>query len=135
MDYKNVYLKLTDGKIVSTKIEKNSGHDGILNAKLSGINDRDAAFALRGAVVLVDRAEFPEPDEDEFYWVDLIGMNVINLQGEELGVVTDLMETGASDILVVKTSEVERLIHFVAQYIISVERATKIITADWGLDY
>lgn len=133
--YPQIYLKMKDGAIVSKKIEKSYARDGLFHAKLEGINDRDVAFALRGAVVMVSRAEFPQTDEDEYYWVDLIGCQVSNVQGEELGTVTDLMETGAHDVLVVQAAETERLIPFVAQYILKVDMATKTITADWGLDY
>lgn len=134
-DYESVSLKLPNGRVVSQTIESGFARDGVYHAKFSGINDRDAAVALRGAVVAVARDEFPETGEDEYYWVDLIGMTVINLQGESLGVVSELMETGANDVLVVGKGKDSRLIPFVAQYIINVDMATKTITADWGLDY
>ena len=134
-DYENIYLKLPDGKVVSQTVEKNFARDGLFHAKLAGVADRDAAFALKGATVAVSREQFPELDEDEFYWVDLIGLNVINLQGEALGMVKDLMQTGASDVLVIRDADQERLVPFVAQYVINVDMANKQITLDWGLDY
>lgn len=135
-DYELIYLKLVNGKVVNKKIEKSFARDGIFHAKLNDVSDRDAAFALKGAVVAVDREHFPELDnEEDFYWVDLIGLEVVNLQNEALGVVKDLMETGASDVLVIRDDKDERLIPFVAQYVISVNLANKQITVDWGLDY
>jgi len=134
-DYSHIYLKLKNGDVVNKKIENSFVRDNLFHAKFEGINDRDAAFDLRGSVVAVSRDEFPESAENEFYWVDLIGLNVINLQGEPLGIVKNLMETGANDVLVVKVDENERLIPFVAQYIIQVDIANKQITVDWGLDY
>lgn len=134
-EYAQVYLKLKDGTILSKKIEKSFARDGVFHAKFAGINDRDAAFALKGTIVAVDREEFPDLDEDEFYWVDLIGLNVINVQGESLGIVKDLMETGANDVLVVKLEQEERLIPFVAQYVVKVDMQNKQIIVDWGLDY
>lgn len=134
-EYAQVYLKLKDGTILSKKIEKSFARDGVFHAKLAGINDRDAAFALKGTIVAVDREEFPDLDEDEFYWVDLIGLNVINVQGESLGIVKDLMETGANDVLVAKLEQEERLIPFVAQYVVKVDMQNKQIIVDWGLDY
>ncbi|RTL13272.1 MAG: ribosome maturation factor RimM [Neisseriaceae bacterium] len=134
-EYAQVYLKLKDGTILSKKIEKSFARDGVFHAKLAGINDRDAAFALKGIIIAVDREEFPDLDDDEFYWVDLIGLNVINVQGESLGIVKDLMETGANDVLVVKLEQEERLIPFVAQYVVKVDMQNKQIIVDWGLDY
>lgn len=134
-EYTQVYLKFKDGTILSKKIEKSFARDGVFHAKLAGIDDRDAAFALKGTIVAVDREEFPDLDEDEFYWVDLIGLNVINVQGESLGVVKDLMETGANDVLVAKLEQEERLIPFVAQYVVKVDMQNKQIIVDWGLDY
>ena len=134
-EYARVYLKLKDGTILSKKIEKSFARDGVFHAKLAGVDDRDAAFALKGTIVAVDREEFPDLDEDEFYWVDLIGLNVINVQGESLGVVKDLMETGANDVLVAKLEQEERLIPFVAQYVVKVDMQNKQIIVDWGLDY
>lgn len=134
-EYTQVYLKLKDGTILSKKVEKSFARDGVFHAKLAGVDDRDAAFALKGTIVAVDREEFPDLDEDEFYWVDLIGLNVINVQGESLGVVKDLMETGANDVLVAKLEQEERLIPFVAQYVVKVDMQNKQIIVDWGLDY
>lgn len=134
-EYTQVYLKLKDGTVLSKKIEKSFARDGVFHAKLAGIDDRDAAFALKGTIIAVDREEFPDLDDDEFYWVDLIGLNVINVQGESLGIVKDLMETGANDVLVVKLEQEERLIPFVAQYVVKVDMQNKQIIVDWGLDY
>jgi 16S rRNA processing protein RimM len=133
--YKVIYLKDQQGIISEQKIEKSFAKDNILNAKLANTSDRDAAFALRGSVVCVSRVDFPKPAEDEFYWIDLIGLNVINSQNESFGVVKNLMETGASDVLVVSDGEVERLIPFVAQFILDVSLEKQQITVDWGLDY
>lgn len=134
-EYENIYLRLPTKQLVETTIENSFVRDGIFHAKLSGVNDRDAAFALRGATVCVCRDDFPEPDDDEYYWADLIGLSVVNLQGEELGQVKELMETGANDVVVVSDGETKRLIPFVAQYIIDVSLDKKQITVDWGLDY
>ncbi|MBP7131324.1 MAG: ribosome maturation factor RimM [Aquabacterium sp.] len=106
-----------------------------------GLADRNDAEALRGARVFVSRSAFPTPDDGEFYWIDLIGLNVVNRQGECLGQVADLMATGPHSVLrcVVPATEgqdaVERLIPFVSAYIDSVSLADKRIVADWGLDY
>jgi len=111
-------------------------------AQLMGVADRDAAEALKGAVVQVRRSHFPPLDDDEFYWVDLIGLAVENLQGEALGAVADLMDNGAHPILKVVSPVVavgekpkEWLIPFVDQFVKTVDQAGKKITVDWGLDF
>jgi 16S rRNA processing protein RimM len=103
-------------------------------AQLLGCEDRDAATALRGKEVAVPRAALPAAKENEFYWADLFGLKVVNVVGEELGVVVRIFETGANDVLVVR-GERERLIPFVAAVIQKVDLASGIIRVDWGADY
>lgn len=105
------------------------------------VPDRNAAEALRGCRIFVSRASFPTAGDDEYYWVDLIGLTVVNRQGEALGEVADLFDTGAHSVLrVVQAAEgpaspIERLIPFVAAYVDRVEIGQRRITVDWGLDY
>ena len=116
-------------------------HGGDVVVQLAGVVGRDAAEALKGAAVSIPRSQFPTLPDDEFYWSDLIGLDVQNLQGEALGRVTDLMHNGAQSILriapVVAAGDAapERLIPFVDRFVITVDLAGKKITADWGLDY
>jgi 16S rRNA processing protein RimM len=118
-------------------------HSGDVVAKLVGISDRDAAEALKGATVQISRSLFPPLADDEFYWVDLIGLSVENLQGEHLGSVRELMDNGAHPILCVaapenpgvEKSKREHLIPFVDHFIKTVDQKAKKITVDWGLDY
>ncbi len=104
--------------------------------------DRNAAEALKGARVFVSRSAFPTPDTGEFYWIDLIGLDVVNRDGQALGKVVDLMETGPTSVLRCErpaaepgAAATECLIPFVSAYILSVSLADKLIVADWGLDY
>ena len=118
-------------------------HGGDVVATLVGMADRNAAEALKGAAVLVSRAEFPPLEEDEYYWTDLIGMDAINLQGEALGKVVDMMSNGPQSILRIapvadpqSTDKApERLVPFVDQFVKTVDLQAKTITLDWGLDY
>ena len=119
---------------------KTHGEDVV--AGLMGVADRNAAEALKGATVQVRRSHFPALSDDEFYWVDLIGLAVENLQGESLGTVADLMDNGAHPILRVQAPQVsdaekpkEWLIPFVEQFVKTVDKAEKKITVDWGLDF
>ena len=115
-------------------VEALQDHGNALVAKLAGIDDRDAAYALRGQEISVARSELPAPEENEFYWSDLIGLVVVNREGIELGKVASLMETGAHDVLVVKGKR-EYLIPFVAVFVGAVDLAAGTITVDWGEDY
>lgn len=111
-------------------------------ACLVGVADRNAAEALKGAAVQIRRSHFPVLADDEFYWVDLIGLEVENLQGESLGSVIDLMDNGAHPILQVRAALVassdkpkEWLIPFVDQFVKTVDQAAKKIAVDWSLDF
>jgi len=105
-----------------------------VSAKLAGVDDRDAAEGLRGCDVAVTRDELGEAAEGEFYWVDLVGLDVVNRQGESLGRVEELLRTGGSDVLVVR-GERERLIPFIADYVVAVDREAKRISVDWEAGY
>ncbi len=109
-------------------------HGKALVAKLAGIDDRDAADALRGQEISVAKRDLPPPEENEFYWSDLIGLTVVNREGIELGKVDSLMEGGANDLLVVKGAR-EHLIPFVAAFVGKVDLAGGTIEVDWGEDY
>jgi 16S rRNA processing protein RimM len=106
-----------------------------LVAELEGVCDRDASDALRGRQIAVPRSELPAPDDDEYYWSDLIGLSVVNLQGLSFGNVTELMETGANDVLVVDDAETRRLIPFVDAVVAEVDLDARRIVVDWGADY
>ncbi len=117
---------------------KRHGEDVV--ARLMGVVGRDAAQALKGTVVQIQRSHFPVLSEGEFYWLDLIGLAVVNLQGESLGVVADLIDNGAHPILRVVLAQAEPaareyLIPFVAHFVPKVDQQNKSITVDWGLDY
>lgn len=116
------------------RVLEGSVHGKLLIAQLEGVTDRSAAEALKGIEIAVPRDELPLPEENEFYWSDLIGLNVVNAEGVELGKVDSLLQTGANDVLVVK-GERERLIPFVKQIVLDVDQAAAIVRVDWGADY
>ena len=103
-------------------------------AKLAGCDDRDAADALRGAQVAVTRAALGDAEEGTLYWVDLVGLEVMDESGTRLGEVEGLFEAGDTSVLVVKGAR-ERLIPFVADYVKAVDREARRITVDWKPDY
>ena len=104
-----------------------------LVADLQGVDDRDAARALMGAEIAVSRDLMPSLPAGEYYWFDLIGLEVRNRDGELLGQVTGLEETGANDVLVVSTATGrEQLIPYVADYyILAVDLDAGTMTVDW----
>jgi len=117
--------------------------DGIV-ATVQDLSDRDAAEALAGARVFVSRSSFPTAGDGEYYWVDLIGLSVVNREGVALGDVTGLIDTGVHSVLRVRRPDAtadaapesgERLIPFVAAYIDSVDLGARRIVVDWGIDY
>ncbi|QIL69938.1 ribosome maturation factor RimM [Diaphorobacter sp. HDW4B] len=114
-------------------------HSDSVVATAEEILDRNGAEALRGARIFIARASFPKAAEDEYYWVDLLGLNVVNREGVELGQVKDLLATGPQTTLVlsqeVDGKPVERMIPFVSAFVDKVDVAGRQITVDWQLDY
>jgi 16S rRNA processing protein RimM len=129
---------------VSLSVEQAKIHSDSVVAKFSGLDDRNAAEALRGVRIFLPRSSFPVASKDEYYWVDLIGLQVVNREGVALGCVRDLMATGPHSVLCVEYAEsredgssvtTERMIPFVAAYVDAVDIAGKCITVDWQPDY
>lgn len=117
--------------------------DGVV-ATAQDVNDRSAAEALRGARIFVARSSFPTAASDEYYWVDLIGLTVLNREAQVLGEVIDLLDTGPHSVLRLRRpdavagarpEEAERLIPFVAAFVDQVDLPGRRILVDWGLDY
>lgn len=114
-------------------------HSDAVVAWAQGIDDRNGAELLRGARIFVPRAEFPQAKDDEYYWVDLIGLEVVNREGVALGQVRDLMSTGPQTVLVLAYAHdgkpLERMIPFVSAFVDKVELPERRITVDWQPDY
>lgn len=151
---KSWFLQVPDAKFrpgfilfsgtVSLVVEEAKIHSGSVVAKFAGLDDRNAAEALRGVRIFLSRSSFPVASMDEYYWVDLIGLNVVNREGLALGSVRDLMTTGPQSVLCVEYQQTaddgtstteERLIPFVSAYVDAVDIAGKRITVDWQPDY
>lgn len=109
-------------------------HGNGLIAELDGCNDRDVAAGFSGLNVAVPRAALPQTAGNEFYWTDLIGLDVVNGEGLALGRVTDILRTGANDVLVTN-GERERMIPFIDDVIRAVDPDAGVIRVDWGADY
>lgn len=110
-------------------------HGPGLIVQLEVSSDRNSAEALKGWFVGAPREAMPAPADDEYFWGDLIGMQVVNLAGESLGKVDSLLSTGAHDVLRIIDDESERLIPFVANYVIEVDAKDGCIRVDWQKDW
>ncbi len=136
-----VPAKGTDGGWREYPVAVSREHGATLVAQLTGIADREAAAALKGAEVGVLRSTLPAAAEGEIYYDDLVGLEVINLQGTRLGRVSTVQDFGAHPVLCVKLdateneAAVERMIPFVDVYVQGVDVAAGRIDVDWQLDY
>mgnify|MGYP000845511912 CR=1 FL=1 len=117
-------------------------HGEGLVAQLEGVEDRDGAERLRGGLLSVPRAAFPKTPDGEYYWLDLIGLQVVNTEGQDLGKVIDLIDTGPHCVFRIAPPGIEqpspkqeRLIPFVGAYVLDVDLAGKQIRVDWSADW
>jgi 16S rRNA processing protein RimM len=115
-------------------------HGDAVVATVHDLESRNDAEALKGARVHVPRSSFPSADTDEYYWVDLIGLSVLNRDGVQLGEVIDLMQTGPHSVLRIRPAGAEPaaaeaaevLIPFVAAYVDAVDLPNRQIRVDWA---
>ncbi|WP_180132424.1 ribosome maturation factor RimM [Rhodoferax sp. BLA1] len=121
------------------KIKEAKIHSDTVVASAHGVDDRTAADALRGARIFIAKSSFPTPQKDEYYWVDLIGLEVVNREGLVLGQVSELLSTGPQTVLVIQDQldgqTLQRMIPFVAAYVDDVDLAARRILVDWQPDY
>jgi 16S rRNA processing protein RimM len=114
-------------------------HSDCIVATSEDVPDRNAAEALRGARVFVPRSSFPTAGDDEYYWVDLIGLSVVNREGVVLGTVRELLATGPQTTLVLAAEEdgkaIERMVPFVSVFVDKVDLPGRLITVDWQPDF
>jgi len=128
---------LRDARGIERECEGAKGREtpkGVV-ATLPGVEDRDAAEAARGLEVFVPREALPPPKPGEYYWVDLEGLRVRNVEGVDFGVVSHLFSTGANDVLVAQGDR-ERMVPFVVpDYIVSIDFDTALVTVDWDAEF
>jgi 16S rRNA processing protein RimM len=128
--YKPWTLRGPAGESTVDKPQGRAQGKGVV-ARLSGIDDRDAAAALVGTEIWVPREALPKPRQGEYYWADLEGMTVRTLEGVDLGRVSHLFATGANDVMVVQGDR-ERLIPFVVGLqVVAVDVDARCIEVDW----
>jgi 16S rRNA processing protein RimM len=131
-------LKTFSGTVL-LRVREAKEHSDTVVARADEVEDRAGAEALRGARIFVPRSSFPSADPDEYYWVDLLGLDVVNREGVALGRVKDLLATGPQTVLVLEYEEdgkaLERMLPFVAAYVDKVDLPGRKITVDWQPDY
>lgn len=117
------------------RVAESATHSGNVVARFNGCEDRDAALAFRGMGIAVPREMLPAAKPGEFYQSDLVGLQVMNEQGEELGRVAGLFSNGAHEILRVRHDGGERLLPFVAAIVRGVDAAAGVVRVDWQSDW
>lgn len=123
-----------EGHWSEVEVTEGRRHGRGLIAKIEGVDDRESAAGLRGSLIAVRREQLPDR-KGEFYWADLEGLEVRTREGESLGRIDHLMETGANDVMVVKGDR-ERLIPFVqGQYVVDIDLEAGQIVVDWDADF
>ena len=108
----------------------------MLLATIEGLSDRTAAEQARGVLVGAPRCALPATQKDEYYWGDLIGLEVFNLRDQRLGTVLGLIETPANDVLRVGDGDkAEQLLPFVAAVVVDVDMSARRVRVDWEADW
>lgn len=125
--------------VAKLAVKEAKDHSGTVVACAHDVVDRNAAEALKGARVFIARSSFPTADTDEYYWVDLIGLDVVNRQDQALGTVRELVSAGPQTVLVLEYPQdgktQERMIPFVSAFVDEVDLKAKRIRVDWQADY
>ena len=119
-------------------LQEGKPHGGGIVVKLANINDRTQAESVKRAEIWVAKKELPSLTDNKYYWFQLEGLAVINVEGESFGHIKKMMETGANDVMVVKNNldKEEILIPYVHDQVIKhVDLETKTVTVDWQKDY
>lgn len=126
------------GEAREIKVLKWRQHGSGVVCRLEGVDDRTTAERLTNAEISIHSEQLKALPEDEFYWRDLVGCEVVNTQGYNMGAVSGLLETGSNDVLEVKAKsndafgKRERLIPFVTgQFVLEVDLTAKQIKVDW----
>lgn len=134
VDYSPWFIKQKgDWREVELVAGKRQGKTVI--AKFRDIDDRDQAQLLTGAKIAIHKDQLSEPGEGEYYWRDLEGLRVVNTDGIDLGVISHMMETGANDVMVVKSDQ-QRLIPFTQGHaVMNVDLEAGVVTVDWDPDF
>ena len=118
------------------RVLESASHSGNVVARLEGCSDRDAALEYRSMRVAVPRSVLPAPKKGEFYQADLVGLAVMNMEGEQLGKVAGLFSNGAHDVLrIAKADGGEQMMPLVPQFVRDIDLDGGMLRVDWGRDW
>jgi 16S rRNA processing protein RimM len=135
LDFRSWWIGQEGGPWQKVEVMQCEVHNKTLAAELPDCPDRNAAEKLKGLLIAVPRSSLPQQGSGEFYWSDLIGLAVVNEIGVQLGTVSNLLDTGANQVLSVKGDSGDILIPFVASAIKRVDLKNRTILVDWSADY
>lgn len=110
-------------------------HSKAIIAQVEGYPERELVTRLTNAEIAVQQDQLAELDPGEYYWHQLIGMNVLNQKGESFGTVVEILPTGANDVLVVQGEKRHLIPYLPGQFIIEIDNSQRVITVDWDLDF
>jgi|SRR5882757_7546042 16S rRNA processing protein RimM len=130
LEYRQWVLRLGTGERITRRLADGHPHSDRLVARLEGIEDRDKAAALTGAVIEVDRAELPPTGDREYYRADLVGFKVRNLEDVELGTVGYFVDTPTGPMMVVQGAR-EHWVLAIPKHLRKVDLAAGLILVDW----
>lgn len=117
------------------EVESGRAHGPGVILRFSGVEDREQALAMKGRELAIEREWLPDLEEGEFYRADLLGLDVVNLQGIALGQLVDFIETGANDVMVIRGSR-EHLVPWVhGNFVKAVDPESRQIVVDWDADF
>lgn len=132
------WLLNINGENKTFHVEHWKRHNKGVVAKLQGVDDRDQAELIKNVEISIHEEQLPELDENDFYWRDLIGMQVVTEKGYDLGTVEQMFETGANDVMLVKANlkdafgAKQRMIPYLLDQVVKqVNKEAKSITVDW----
>tara|TARA_B110000908_G_scaffold36787_1_gene44166 strand:- start:62 stop:583 length:522 start_codon:yes stop_codon:yes gene_type:complete len=136
VNYQPWYMKDANDQWQLVDCENITKRDKFLVVTVKGVESKEAAQLLTHQEIAVKTSVLPKLPAGEYYWRDLIGLNVVNATGHAFGLVTDLMETGANDVLVIELEDKKRLVPFLLDdVILAVDLNKKLITVDWDEDF
>lgn len=110
-------------------------HSKNIIAQVEGYPERELVTRLTNAEIAVGQDQLADLSPGEYYWHQLMGMNVINQKGEPFGTVIEIMPTGANDVLVVQGEKRHLIPYLPGQFIIDINDSQRVITVDWDLDF
>ena len=139
LDYQRWTLK-RDAEVRQMELVSGRLQGKVLVAKLKGLDDREVARTYAGFEICVPREQLPDLEDGEFYWYQLVGLKVIDMQGQLLGRLDHLLETGANDVMVVKPcldslDDRERLLPYTEQCVLSIDLNAGEMRVDWDADF